>query len=70
MRKILCKILTLGRHWWVYKPFRNCKRTRNFCPQIRCKICEKIPKNQWLIYELKFKGRKKGKYVTNNHSTS
>ena len=70
MRKILCKILTLGNHLWGYRPYRSCKNPRGTGPQIRCRICGELPPNQWKIYEKKFKNRKRGKYVTNISNNS
>lgn len=64
--KILCAILTLGTHWWVYRPFTSFDGANKFAPQIRCRICRSIPGNQWEIYVKKFKGKKGGKYVTND----
>lgn len=56
VKKILCKILTLGRHWWVYFPLKR----GNYVPFIYCRLCGHIAPNQWEIYKKKFQGKKKG----------
>ena len=35
--KIICKIFTLGRHWWKHYPGE--KR------YVRCRLCGRLPKN-------------------------
>ena len=50
LKIILCKILTLGRHRWIYNG------------RVRCSICGKIPGNQWEIYKKKFLGKPSGKH--------
>lgn len=57
MRTILCKIVTLGMHWWTYGAYTKWSKK----PKVYCRICYHIPGNQWEIYEKKFKGKKKGK---------
>jgi len=57
LKKILCKILTLGRHWWVYAP---CGKYETCC--VWCRICKAHPKSEWKIYHKKFLGKPKGKY--------
>lgn len=37
----LCRILTLGRHWWDYYPGENA--------YVRCAICGKFPDSMWDI---------------------
>lgn len=72
IRKILCAVLTLGNHWWTYAPYF----IGNYLPDkyescsVWCRICGKKPGNQWEIYVKKFKGKKGGKYVTNNNNNS
>ena len=42
MKNLLCKILTLGHHWWKYYP--NEKR------YIKCRICGKTTNFPWNIF--------------------
>lgn len=56
MKKLICKIVTLGRHWWFYGTARC-----DFTPKVLCSICGHVPSNQWEIYKKKFKGKAKGK---------
>lgn len=58
MKKLLCKILTFGRHWWTYG---SNMRTRRILGHVHCRICDFVPGNQWETYEEKFKGKKSGK---------
>jgi hypothetical protein len=39
MRKCICKILTLGRHWWQYYPEQG--------RYVRCRLCGKTPDSMW-----------------------
>jgi len=59
IRKILCKVLTLGRHRWTYgKNPALC----NWGVGVYCKICRYCPNNQWELYKKKFLGKPKGTY--------
>lgn len=60
MKKLICKILTFGRHWWIYGPIPGISKY----PWVICKICGKLPPDGWLIYEKKFKGKKSGQVKT------
>jgi hypothetical protein len=60
MRKLICKILTLGRHWWVYIPIGN-----GTIPVVHCWICKKKPANMWEIYCRKFRNKSSGMYEVN-----
>lgn len=42
MKKLICSILTLGRHWWAYYP-----EQRHY---VRCQICGKLPESMWNIF--------------------
>lgn len=65
LMKILCKILTFGRHWWTYKSVPVTGHRCDHCKfvGISCRICGKIPGNQWEIYKKKFLRKPKGKYT-------
>jgi hypothetical protein len=60
MKKLLCKILTLGCHWWKYGKHEG---TNSSGITVYCRICGKVPPNQWKIYKMYFLNRKGGKYV-------
>lgn len=47
--RIICKVLTLGFHWWKYYPGE--KR------YVRCRLCKRLPKNMWATLQ-KMKGKK------------
>jgi len=58
MKILLCKILTLGFHWWTYGTHPRTKR--GGC--VYCSLCHKIADSQWEIYKKKFLGKPKGTY--------
>jgi len=58
IRKILCKALTLGQHWWTYGVHPQKKDV--LC--VYCRICGFIPGDQWKIYKKKFLEKSKGVY--------
>lgn len=73
--RIICAILTLGNHLWKYGPYKVClgrryHETSYTAIGITCKLCGKIPGNQYELYQKKFKDRKRGRYVTNNSNNS
>ncbi len=72
MRKILCKILTLGNHLWCYQPFNYKVLGKDLVKgcSVWCRIYKKRPSNQWEIYQKHFRGRKEGTYVTHNSNNS
>lgn len=59
MKKLICKILTFGCHWWKFS-----RTTKYKVIHINCRICGRIPGNQWEIYKKKFKGKKSGQIKT------
>lgn len=40
-KRILCRILTLGRHWWEYYP--------GDAAYVRCRFCGKYPASMYTI---------------------
>jgi len=55
-RKLICKIVTLGFHFWTYGP-----RPGNCRVVVYCKICGAVPKNPWAVYRRKFQNKNIGK---------
>jgi len=45
-KRMLCRILTLGRHWWAYYP-ENSNKGSSY---IHCRLCGKLPPSAWAIY--------------------
>jgi len=42
-KQLFCRILTFGYHWWKYYPGEP--------KYIRCRICGKLPRSMWEVYE-------------------
>lgn len=57
LKKILCKIITFGRHWWTYASYPG---DRMRYPKVWCIVCRHKPGDQWEKYQKYFLGKPKG----------